>query len=124
MAESSLDGGGSLSIRYKIVQGDASVDAGIHKVFQQDYQYGLFGYTTQMATVAYNDEESDFDEAQMRFYVDRLQPFDPTNRYTVSKYKALFHLIGTHVITKVNYGARLSVVRTDAILHLSRTNHT
>ncbi len=113
-AETNLDGGGDLSVRYKVVQGDASLDAGIHTNFQQDYQYAMFGYTTEIAQASCSEIQDHFDEVRLRRdFVDKLQPFDSTDKFFVAKYKALFRLIGSYLITNVDYGARLSVVRLD-----------
>lgn len=36
--------GGSLSGRYKVVEGDASLDRDVQSMFQDSYQYAMFSY--------------------------------------------------------------------------------
>ena len=96
-----------------MVAGDATVDVGVAKQFQESYQYGIFDFHSTMCTVEFvgeNGYQDNVAEDRLLWAVHRLPPFNERQTDTVRAYRDLFSSIGTHVITEVTYGARLSFV--------------
>ena len=112
-AASALAAGGSLEAKYKVVQGDATIDVGVAKQFQESYEYGLFDFHNTMYSVDFvgeNGYQEDVAEDKLLWAVHRLPPFNPRQKDTVRAYRDLFSQVGTHVIIGATYGARLTFV--------------
>ena len=93
-----------------MVNGDASVSAGTRKSFQDNYAYAQFDYSENQVEVDVEDWSKYIDEELLKRLIHRIPPFDAKNTKTTSAYRNLFKLLGTHIVTDVSYGSRLSLV--------------
>ena len=101
------------SLSYKIVQGDAYVDAGIENKFSDNKQYAMFGFTGSLVTAEFapatgykpyiNDEDL-LDQMNV------LAPWDENNATTKEDFMTFFETMGTHIVKQADYGSRLSLV--------------
>lgn len=105
-----LRAGGSASGRYEVVTGGASVDVGIQTMFNDQYSYALFEAQQQSLQVRILNYGRLINEESMGNQIASLPPFDKGDRFSLKSYRSLFETSGTHIITEVSYGARLSLV--------------
>lgn len=108
----------SLSASYMAVQGDVSASYAIKKAFSKEYQYDLFNYNALLLDVKFDSYASHINEPYLRQQMSRIPPWNPRNPDTIDLYRSLFGTIGSHIITGVNYGGRLQLVRDLILQHL------
>lgn len=101
--------GASSSPAHIVVQGDSSIDAVIGRSLQRNYQYAFFSNNEPDLEVAFAGTKV-YDEQYLKGDIQKLPPFAPDNEAVVQTYRKYFHLVGTHIITSVTYGSRLSFV--------------
>lgn len=109
-AASALRFGGELSGRYEVVQGDASIDVGISKIFHDSFQYGLYSYGQSSIELSFETWADQVAEDVLETWTARLRRWDPTNADIVNDYRSFFTIVGTHIVTGVDYGSRLALV--------------
>lgn len=71
----------------------------------------MFDYNAQLFQVAFNDYRGAIDDAYLIEITAGLPPFDDNDKSIVDRYRGFFSYVGTHIITEVSYGSRLSLVR-------------
>lgn len=108
--KAALRAGGSASGRYEVVTGGASVDVGIQTMFNDQYSYALFEAQQQSLQVRILNYGKLINEDSMENQIASLPPFNKGDKYSLRSYRSLFETSGTHIITEVSYGARLSLV--------------
>ena len=109
IAASKLAAGSSLGGKYEVVSGDASVDAGISRNFNKDYQYGFFDYIDHSHDCNLNDWESYVDWDYLKQRIAILPKWDQSTKDVITQYRNFFELHGTHIITTASFGSRLSL---------------
>ena len=102
--------GGSASGRYEVVTGGASVDVGIQTMFNDQFSYALFEAREQSLEVQILNYGKLINDESMENQIASLPPFNKSDKFSLRSYRSLFETSGTHIITEVSYGARLSLV--------------
>ena len=102
--------GGSASGRYEVVSGGASVDVGIQTMFNDQFSYALFEAKEQSLEVRILNYGRLINENSMENQIASLPAFNKSDKLSLRSYRSLFETSGTHIITEVSYGARLSLV--------------
>lgn len=93
-----------------MVEGDATLDRGVEKMFQDSFQYALFSYEAKQLQVSFDSFKDNVNEGFLRQMVNRLKPFNLRDTNIIRQYRNFFRLIGTHIVTTTTYGSRLSLV--------------
>jgi hypothetical protein len=106
----------SLALRYFAVTGDPSVAAATEKIFRRTNQYAYFSYSQNRYLANLRDYADLLDVNYLLNGVRALPtPFNGDNADTLKKYKDFFQRFGSHVVTKVRYGARMQLVSPRAL---------
>lgn len=101
----------SLALRYFAVTGDPTVAASTDKVFRRNNQYAFFNYNQNSYLATLRDYVDSINTTALLAGVrDLPTPFNGSNASTLQKYKDFFQRFGSHIVTKVRYGARLQLV--------------
>ena len=87
-----------------------SVDTAIQKVFQTDQQYAMFSYNDVKYFASFIDYSNDIAEDTLYRILARAGPWDQTSLESIRRWRTVYSLLGSHVITEVQYGSRLSLV--------------
>ena len=86
------------------------MDVGIQTMFHDQYPYALFEAQQQSLQVRILSYGTPINEDTMENQIASLPPFDKGSKLSLRTYRSLFETSGTHIITEVSYGARLSLV--------------
>ncbi|KAG8534402.1 uncharacterized protein KY384_001247 [Bacidia gigantensis] len=108
-AAQKLAAGGSLGIRYEAISGDVSVDSGISQIFQEYFAYALFDYSSRVLDCTWDQWAHSINVATLKRILAIVPAWREGDAAILERYRDLFGLVGTHVVTHVNYGSRLSI---------------
>jgi hypothetical protein len=106
----------SLAGSYMAVQGDISASYAIRKAFSKRYQYDLFNYNALLLDVKVSNYGHYVDEKFLSRTMDRIPKWDPRKPDVIEQYRSLFSIIGSHIITGVNYGGRIQLVSGPSVI--------
>ncbi|KAG7091266.1 hypothetical protein E1B28_010316 [Marasmius oreades] len=96
----------SLAAQFMSITGDPSVGRATEKHHRTDIQYAYytFGQAKYLALMR-NYADSLNEDALLKAFETLSKPFNGKDENNVKKYSSFFQCYGTHVITKVQYGA-------------------
>ena len=98
-------------MRYFAVTGDPSVATATGKIFRRDNQYSFYNYSKNKYMALLRDFITLLNDSVLVNALNQLpMPFNGQNESVVKKYKDFFQRFGSHIVTKVRYGARLQLV--------------
>jgi hypothetical protein len=101
----------TLPSSYFAVTGDHSVAEATNKLFRRDNQYAFYAYAKGKYLATLTDLIDHLNVTRLRSRAERMpKVFNGEDPATVKAYKEFFQAMGTHVITKVSYGARFQMV--------------
>ena len=101
----------ALAVRYFAVTGDPSVATATGKIFRRDNQYSFYNYSKNKYMALLRDFITLLNDSVLVNALNQLpMPFNGKDENVVKKYKDFFQRYGTHVVTKVRYGARMQLV--------------
>ena len=120
-AATAIQVGGKLEGRYEVVTGDASINVGVSKSFRKEFQYAFFSYNQAQLQVSFDNYHNQIDEPVIKALMQGLPHFDGSNLGVLESYKQIFTLLGTHIITQVSYGSRMTMVSLLGFSHSTRS---
>lgn len=109
--------GGKLAGKYKVVEGDASLDLSLRGTYKDSMQYFIFDFQYTMLQVEFVEWGKNIARDKLSEILFRLPRFDETKKDSIRAYREFFSLVGTHVVIGATYGARLSIVSLDPYLN-------
>ncbi|KAL0570709.1 hypothetical protein V5O48_011243, partial [Marasmius crinis-equi] len=96
----------SLSSRFMATTGDPSVGRATEKHHRRNLQYAYYSYGQAKYLAVLRNYADLLNESALLAGIRGLPtPFNGQNQEVLDKYKSFFQRYGTHVITKVQYGA-------------------
>ncbi|KAK7444045.1 hypothetical protein VKT23_015442 [Stygiomarasmius scandens] len=100
-----------LAALFMSITGDPSVAIATEKHHRRNVQYAYYCYSQGKYLAFLKDYADSLNETSILAGIRGLPtPFNGENQDVLQKYKDFFQRFGTHVITKVNYGAHLQLV--------------
>ena len=109
-ARKAIGAGGSAQGKFKVVEGDASVDVGIQNNFKEDRAYEMFSYNDVQILAKFSDYAGQVKEDLLITMLRRAGPWNPDDVASLQNWRSFYNSFGTHVIIGVQYGSRLSFV--------------
>ena len=101
----------SLAPRFMAVTGDPSVKDATEKHHRQNLQYAYYSFAQAKYLAYLKDYAVLLNESSIKTGISQLPvPFNGDNQDVLGKYKSFFERWGTHVVTKVQYGAHYQLV--------------
>ena len=122
IAESDLVGGS-----YKSVKGSVSSSASLKKQFDDKHSWAFYAYVFDVVSIDIDEYLPSLNVEGLKCALNSLPKWDTgtiPEEDTIKEYRDLFATSGTHIITAVNFGSRLELVRSEnRPLELSSANN-
>ncbi|KAK1234036.1 hypothetical protein PQX77_002774 [Marasmius sp. AFHP31] len=96
----------ALGTHFMSVTGDPSVGRATEKHHRRNLQYAYYSFARSKYIAMLKDYAGLLNEPRIKTGLEQLPvPFNGQNQDVLNKYKSFFERFGTHVVTKVAYGA-------------------
>ncbi|KAK1230928.1 hypothetical protein PQX77_005959 [Marasmius sp. AFHP31] len=100
----------TLASRFMSIVGDPSVGRATEKHHRRNLMYAYYAFGRAKYLAILKNYADLLDERSLKAGLDQLPvPFNGGNQENLGKYKSFFQRYGTHVVTKVYYGAHYQV---------------
>lgn len=110
-----LEVGGKIQGEYSCIKGKIDLSYATRTEFKNDKAYALLTYadtSLKVSMATHAGTRSLLDTTELADFINKmgLPMWDGGDTDVVAKYSLLFEVVGTHIITQVNYGSRLQLV--------------